>query len=302
MPLHNSKKELIGTQGIVWDVTELKQAEQQLMELNYSLEQRVADRTWQLAERNSQLEQTNAQLDQYAYVASHDLQEPLRKMISFSQLLEQDVGEALNEQAKKDLYYIVDSARRMQKLVRDLLAFSRAGRAAMNWEKIDLNDCADAALDALALRIEETGAQLSRDPLPSVHGDLTLLTQLYQNLVGNAVKFVADRRPMVRLTAEFANDRWTFGVLDNGPGIASEYAQQVFTPFQRLHARGKFDGTGVGLAICQTAVERHGGAIWVESQVDVGFHFKFTLGSDCLSLAQEDCPPSAAQPAHSRPS
>ena len=297
VPLHNSKKELIGTQGIVWDVTERKRAEQQLLELNHSLEQRVADRTRQLAERNSQLEQTNVQLDQYAYVASHDLQEPLRKLISFSQLLEQDVDGALSEPAQKDLLYIVDSARRMQKLVQDLLAFSRVGRAAMNWEKIDLNDCVDAALDALALRIEETGAQLSRDGLPSLRGDRTLLTQLYQNLIGNAVTFVADRRPAVRLTAEFADDQWTFGVLDNGIGIAPQYLQQVFVPFQRLHGCGEYEGSGVGLAICQTAVERHGGAIWIESQVGVGSHFKFTLGSDCLSSAQEDCPPPAALPA-----
>jgi PAS domain S-box-containing protein len=290
VPLHNSKKESIGTQEIVWDVTELKRAEQQLLELNHSLERRVADRTQQLADRNSQLEQKNVQLDRYAYIASHDLQEPLRKLISFSQLLEHDIDGSLSEAAKKDLFYIVDSAHRMQKLVQDLLAFSRAGRAAMNWETIDLNDCVDHALEALALRIEETQAQLSRDPLPMVRGDRTLLTQLYQNLISNALKFVGDRRPSVRLTAEFADHCWTLGAADEGIGIEPQYAQQIFAPFQRLHGRGEYEGTGVGLAICQTAVERHGGAIWVESQPGVGSHFKFTLGSDCIIPAADDSP------------
>jgi PAS domain S-box-containing protein len=277
VPLRNSKHELIGIQGIVWDVTELKLAEQQLLMLNQSLEERVAQRTQELAQRNTQLEQKNAELDQYAYIASHDLQEPLRKVISFSQLLEQDVGAELNETARKDVYYIVEAAQRMRKLVQDLLAYSRAGRSAMNWEMVPLDDCVDRALDALAIRIQETGARLTRDPLPELYGDRTLLTQLYQNLICNALKFVRDRQPAIRLTADFNQDSWTLGVLDNGIGIAPEYRQQIFGPFQRLHARNEYDGTGVGLAICQTTVDRHGGAIWVESQPGAGSHFKFTL-------------------------
>ncbi|HTU26397.1 MAG TPA: ATP-binding protein [Pirellulales bacterium] len=290
VPLHNSKRQLIGTQGIVWDVTELKRAEQQLVDLNHSLEERVVDRTHQIAERNSQLEQKNAQLDQYAYIASHDLQEPLRKLISFSQLLEQDAGGQLNEAAKKDLFYIIESARRMQKLVQDLLAFSRAGRAAMNWETVDLNECVDRALEALALRIEESRAQISRDPLPIVRGDRTLLTQLYQNLICNALKFIADRSPNVHVTAERADEAWTLGVKDDGIGIAPQYAEQIFAPFQRLHGRSEYEGTGVGLAICQTAAERHGGQIWVESQPGAGSHFKFTLGVDCILPPAEAVP------------
>jgi PAS domain S-box-containing protein len=277
-PLRNSKNELIGMQGIVWDVTELKRAEQQLLTLNQSLEERVAQRTEELAERNVQLEQKNAELDQYAYIASHDLQEPLRKVISFSQLLEQDVGAELNEAARKDLYYIVEAAQRMQKLVQDLLAYSRAGRSAMNWEMVSLEECADRALDALAMRIEETGAQVTRDPLPEVCGDRTLLTQLYQNLICNALKFVRGRKPEIRLTAEFGDDAcWTLGIRDNGIGIAPEYTKQIFAPFQRLHSRSEYEGNGVGLAICQTTVDRHGGSIWVESQPAVGSHFKFTM-------------------------
>jgi light-regulated signal transduction histidine kinase (bacteriophytochrome) len=245
--------------------------------LNQSLEERVARRTQELAQRNSQLEQKNAELDQYAYIASHDLQEPLRKVISFSQLLEQDVGSELNEAASKDLYYIVEAAQRMRNLVQDLLAYSRAGSAAMNWETVSLDDCVDRALDAIALRMQETGARLTRDPLPDMQGDRTLLTQLYQNLICNALKFVRGRQPEIHLTAELDNDGWTLGVRDNGIGIGAEYTEQIFKPFQRLHSRSEYEGTGVGLAICQTTVERHGGAIWVESQPGVGSHFKFTL-------------------------
>jgi signal transduction histidine kinase len=147
----------------------------------------------------------------------------------------------------------------------------------MHWEMAPLDDCVDRALDALAIRLQETGAQLTRDPLPELRGDRTLLTQLYQNLICNALKFVRGRRPQIRLTAELNDGCWTLGVRDNGIGIAPEYRRQIFGPFQRLHGRGEFDGAGVGLAICQTTVERHGGAIWVESQPGIGSHFKFTL-------------------------
>lgn len=277
VPVRDDRNELVGIQGLVWDVTDLKRAERQLVLLNQSLEERVAQRTQELAERNAQLENKNAELDRYAYIASHDLQEPLRKVISFSQLLEQDVGADLNEAARKDLYYITDAAQRMRKLVQDLLAYSRAGRAAMEWEMISLDECATRALDAIAIRIEETRAEVTRDPLPTVYGDRTLLTQLYQNLICNAVKFVRGRQPEIRLTAECSGHGWTLGVRDNGIGIAAEYREQIFAPFQRLHNRSEYPGTGVGLAICQTTVERHGGAIWVESEPGTGSHFKFTL-------------------------
>ncbi|HEX4131811.1 MAG TPA: ATP-binding protein [Pirellulales bacterium] len=290
VPLRNSKHELIGIQAIVSDVTEMKRAEQQLTVLNQSLEERVAQRTQELAQRNAQLEHKNAELDQYAYIASHDLQEPLRKVISFSQLLEQDVGPALNDTARKDLYYIVEAAQRMRKLVQDLLAYSRAGRSAMNLELVSLDKCVDRALDAIALRVEESGAQLSRDSLPEVYGDRTLLTQLYQNLICNALKFVRDRKPVIRLTAESDGRHWTLGVEDNGIGIAPEYRQQIFGPFQRLHSRSEYEGTGVGLAICQTTVERHGGMIWVESQPGIGSHFKFTLKCEHAAAERHEEP------------
>ncbi|HWA99189.1 MAG TPA: ATP-binding protein, partial [Pirellulales bacterium] len=227
-------------------------------------------------------------------IASHDLQEPLRKIIAFSQLLEQDLGGELCEPARKDLYYIVDAAGRMRKLVQDLLAYSRAGRGAMTWEEVSLNECADQALDAIAIRIEETSAQISRDPLPTVHGDRTLLVQLYQNLIGNAIKFVRDRRPEIHLTAEVQAGEWILGVRDNGIGIAPQYRQQIFGPFQRLHSRSEYDGTGVGLAICQTTVERHGGKIWVESEPDVGSQFKFTLPRDCAQITERTQPAAMA--------
>ena len=266
--------------GSIQDVNDRKIAEAQLKELNASLEQRVLWRTHELEHRTLELEQKNVDLDQFAYIASHDLQEPLRKLISFSQLLEQDVGSDLNEGAQQDLGFITDAARRMQKLVQDLLALSRAGRSAMHEEELELDDCVDRALDALAMRLEETAAAITRDNLPRVVGDRTMLTQLYQNLIGNALKFVGTNPPVVHLSAEWHGTHWRLGVRDNGIGIESEYTEQIFKPFQRLHGRDEYEGTGIGLAICQKTVERHGGQIWVDSEPGSGSHFQFTVGHE----------------------
>jgi signal transduction histidine kinase len=246
-------------------------------------EQEVADRTADLARKNREL-------DEFTYIASHDLQEPVRKLISFSKLLEQDAGD-LNERAAKDLGFIVDAAGRMRDLIQALLDLSRTGRSALKIEPVALDRCVDRALDALQIRLQETGAEVLRDPLPNVPGDATLLTQLYQNLVGNALKFVArERTPRVRLTAVPCDGGWELGVEDNGIGIKPEYAERIFRPFQRLHSRGEYEGTGIGLAICKKAVERHAGDIWVESEPGQGTCFKFTLKTD---LENERCQPIA---------
>ena len=264
--------------GSIQDITERKRIEQEILILNNSLENRVLERTKELQRRTRELEAKNAELDQFTYVASHDLQEPLRKLVSFSQLLEQDMEGELNPRAKQDLFYITDAARRMQRLVQDLLAYSRFGRSSMKWEFISLEGCVTCVLDMLAGRIESTHAKITRDQLPSVYGDATMLTQLYQNLIGNALKFVhRGETPVIHISARLADDRWTFGVRDNGIGIEREYLQQIFAPFQRLHGPGEYEGTGIGLAICQKSVERHGGRIWVESELGAGAHFKFTL-------------------------
>jgi light-regulated signal transduction histidine kinase (bacteriophytochrome) len=251
-------------QGII---TERKRAEATL-----------AEQTRQLERANEELKRKNTELDQFTYVASHDLQEPLRKVTAFSGMLRQDLGDSLPERADKDLGFILDAAGRMQKLVQDLLALSRSGRVAMKWETISLNHCVDQAIETLAMRIKESRAEISRDHLPEVWGDGTMLTQLYQNLLSNALKFKGPNRPLIRLTAEQIDGQLVLGVKDNGIGVEPKYAQQIFAPFKRLHGRGEYEGTGIGLAICARTIERHGGAIWVESKRGKGTHFKFTIG------------------------
>ncbi len=231
------------------------------------------------AHHMAELARINAELDEFTYVASHDLQEPLRKLVSFSVLLERDLGKELTTPVATDLKFIAESARRMKTLVQDLLALSRAGKSVMGRERVSLDEAADLALENLEVMVQERGAVIERDALPEVWGDATLLAQLYQNLIGNGIKYVKDAPPRLRLTAERAAEGgWVLGVRDNGIGIRPEYVQQIFQPFKRLHAQGEYEGTGIGLAICRKVVERHGGRIWVESEEGRGAHFKFTLG------------------------
>lgn len=246
-------------------------------------EQEVARRTAELAHKNQEL-------DEFTYVASHDLQEPVRKLISFSKLLEQDLGRELPPQAAQDLHFIVDAAHRMRDLIQALLALSRTGRSALKLAPVDLNACVDRALEALELKARETGATITRDDLPTVVGDATLLVQLYQNLIGNALKFVPpDRSPRIHLSAQQHGERWVLGVQDNGIGIPPEYAERIFRPFQRLYSRREYEGTGIGLAICKKAVERHGGQIWLTSQPGEGTHFQFTLGNVSAHVEDQPC-------------
>lgn len=258
-PIFNDAGIVTGTAGMARDITARHESE-------ILLKQHMAE-----------LARVNAELDEFTYVASHDLQEPVRKLVAFSELLRKDVGDALPPRAAQDLAFIVDAALRMQRLVGDLLALSRTGKVSMVRERVALDDAVNRALEALELRLEESGASVSRVPLPSVSGDLTLLAQLYQNLIGNALKFVADQRPVISLTAEQINGEWVFGVRDNGIGISSQYMDQIFQPFKRLHGRAQYEGSGVGLSICRKVVERHNGRIWVESEEGKGAWFKFTL-------------------------
>lgn len=260
-PIWDGDGRIIGTVGTARDVTERKQAEEE-------------------ARRHmTELARVNAELDEFTYVASHDLQEPVRKLVAFSDLLRKDMGGDLPPRAAQDLTFITDAARRMQKLVKDLLVLSRAGKVSMVHESLALDDAVDQALETLELRIVESGAIIRRVPLPMVWGDPTLLAQLYQNLIGNALKFVYDRCPEITLTAEQVDGTWVFGVRDNGIGIDRQYAEQIFMPFKRLHGQGKFEGSGVGLSICRKVVERHHGHIWIESAENQGAWFRFTLGN-----------------------
>ena len=241
------------------------------------LESALLTQLGQQGSLNRQLADRNRELEEFAYVASHDLQEPLRKLIAFGGLLRKDLGNDLPERARRHLDFITDAAGRMQTLVQDLRALSRAGKSESRRQLVAIDGCVDKALDALQISLESKGAEIHRDPLPELWCDPTMVTQLYQNLIGNALKFVSDKRSMVRLTAEQDGPGWVLGVADNGIGIKIEYGEQIFQAFQRLHGRGEYEGSGIGLAICRKAVEHRGGKIWVESELGQGAHFKFTL-------------------------
>ncbi|MEV6520386.1 CHASE3 domain-containing protein [Longispora sp. NPDC051575] len=232
-----------------------------------------------LEEQAADLARSNAELEQFAYVASHDLQEPLRKVASFSQLLERRYGDQLDDRARQYIGFAVDGAQRMQVLINDLLAFSRVGRVYDDTEPVDLEAAFTQAVTDLGDRIERTDATITHDTLPVLPGDPTLLTMLWQNLLGNALKFAApDRPPVVTVTSERDGDQWRFAVTDNGIGVPAEFAEKIFVIFQRLHARGDvYGGTGIGLAMCRKIVEHHGGSIGLDTGHVDGARFVFTL-------------------------
>jgi signal transduction histidine kinase len=228
----------------------------------------------------AELRRSNAELEQFAYVASHDLQEPLRKVASFCQLLEKRYRDQLDERGLKYIDFAVDGAKRMQVLINDLLTFSRVGRASDVLEPVPLDKPLNAAATALSTAIEETSAVIERPgSLPEVMGDATLLGMLWQNLIGNAIKFrAADRTPVIRITADEQPDGgWRIGVADNGIGVPAEFADKVFVIFQRLHARDAYPGTGIGLALCKRIVEQHGGEMSLDTTYSGGTRIYFTL-------------------------
>lgn len=228
---------------------------------------------------NSELLKKNEELEQFTYIASHDLQEPLRKLSAFSGLLKKDVGENLNSRAEKDLEYIIDASQRMQALIQDLLSLSRAGRMASASETTDLNKLIQDVKAAFKEEIGQTGADFKTVDYPIIYADPVLLKQVFQNLIHNAFKFNNKEAPIVEVTCEKKHDQIIFGVKDNGIGIKPEYMEQIFIPFKRLHGRYEYPGTGIGLSICKKIVEQHEGQIWVESKVNEYTHFKFTLNA-----------------------
>jgi signal transduction histidine kinase len=234
-----------------------------------------------------ELQRANAELREFAATVAHDLKEPLRNLAALGELLAADLGPDLPQSAEEDLRGIAEGTRRMEALIADLLDHSRVERVELDSEAFPLIDCVDLALDALSSTLHETGAFVAVDELPNVRGDRTLLTQLFQNLLGNAMKFVEGGIPQIRVTFGFEDGRPVVGVRDNGIGIAAGEQEAVFTPFHRLNARARFDGTGMGLAICKRVVERHGGRIWIESGLGRGSHVKFTLaGLEALQQAR----------------
>ncbi len=234
----------------------------------------------QLGATAAELERSNAELEQFAYVASHDLQEPLRKVTSFCQMLQDRYGGQLDERADQYIEFAVDGARRMQQLINDLLAFSRVGRVHRPHELVDLNALAGSALTDLGEAVAAAQAEVVIDDLPSLSVEAPLMRIVFQNLIGNAIKFHDESAPQIRIAATRREDDWLFECTDNGIGIEPEYAERVFVIFQRLHARDRYEGTGIGLAMCRKIVEYHGGEIWLDTAYTGGARFWFTLPSD----------------------
>ncbi|MER6949700.1 ATP-binding protein [Nonomuraea sp. NPDC000554] len=234
---------------------------------------------WRTAEEQAEeLRRSNSELEQFAYVASHDLQEPLRKVASFTQMLEQRYGDQLDERARQYIFYAVDGAKRMQLLINDLLDFSRVGRITGAREPTDTGEALAAALENLSATVEDTGTTVTSGELPRVVGNRLQLTQLFQNLVENAVKFRSEEPPRVRVEARRAGEMWEFSCSDNGIGVEAKYADRIFLIFQRLHPRDVYPGTGIGLALCRKIVEHHGGQLWLDGDAEgPGATFRWTL-------------------------
>ena len=259
------------TEGIVCvaqDITELKRAQEQLKEIT------------------KELTRSNQELEQFAYVASHDLQEPLRMVASYTKLLERRYKDRLDRDANEFITFAVDGATRMQRLIQDLLEYSRVGTRGEPFEPTDCLTVFDQAVANLHVAVEEHHATITHEALPSVMADASQLVRLFQNLIGNAIKFRSQDAPRVHVSAEPRETEWIFRVRDNGIGIDAKYADRIFSIFQRLHTAVEYPGTGIGLAVCKKIVERHGGRIWVESEPGNGSTFSFTLPGIPPRLAQ----------------
>ena len=251
-----------GTLAILNDETELRRSETRMRTLV------------------DNLRRSNADLENFAYIASHDLQEPLRMVTSYLQLLERRCGERLDADGRDFLHFAVDGARRMKTLIFDLLTFSRAGRSDKAFVATDLNGVLRQVKQHLGPAIAESGARIAYPVLPTLAADPTQMVQLFQNLLSNAIKFRGNRPPQIRIDVQEEGSHWRFTVQDNGIGIAPQYHEQIFAIFQRLHGKNDIPGTGIGLALCRRIVERHGGRIDVESTEGAGATFRFTLGKE----------------------
>ena len=265
-PVYDENGKFRGYRGVGSDVTERKLAEAEL--------RRAHD---ELAKKAEELERSNAELEQFAYVASHDLQEPLRMVSSYTQLLARRYKDQLPAEAQEFMHFTVDGAARMKQLIEDLLAYSRVGTKGKELVPVSLEAPLKRALTNLRTAIEESGATVSAEALPTVDADEVQLAQVFQNLIGNALKFRGKAAPRIHVGAAEQAGEWQISIADNGIGIEPQYFERIFMLFQRLHAMGEYPGTGIGLAICKKVAERHGGRIWVSSTPGAGSTFHFTL-------------------------
>jgi PAS domain S-box-containing protein len=262
----NPEGEPIDYVGTIQDITELKRSEAMLRQLNLNLEKRALE-----------LKASNAELERFAFVASHDLQEPLRMVSSFLGLLETETAEILDSTAKEYIHYAVDGAERMKKLIHALLDYSRLEVLKENATNVDLNQVIHNVQSFLKLSIQDSGSRMEVAPLPMVMGIESQLQQVFQNLISNAIKYYNHKNPEISIGVKEKGNYWQFFVSDNGIGIDSKYFDKIFIIFQRLHDKNEYSGTGIGLAICKKVIENHGGKIWLDSEVDKGTTFYFTL-------------------------
>jgi signal transduction histidine kinase len=279
-PIWDKNGKIVGSVVAGRDITEHKKLEEEVIKSRDNLELKVQERTAELNVLIEELKRSNDELQQFAYVASHDLQEPLRTIASFTQLLERRYKSKLDNDADEFMDYIVNAAKRMQTLINDLLRYSRVMTKGKEFEPVNIEDVLDDVLGNLKMFIEENNAEITHDNLPTVMADRLQLIQLFQNLIGNSIKFKKENEPpKIHISArkDEKNKEYIFSVADNGIGMDPQYAERIFIIFQRLHTINEYHGTGIGLSIAKRIVERHGGHIWVESELGKGSTFHFTL-------------------------
>jgi PAS domain S-box-containing protein len=274
---YSENGEIVKVGGVFQDINTNKLISDELKKHRDNLEEMVQERIKELDQVNADLKRSNQELEQFAYVASHDLQEPLRMVSSYTQLLEKRYKDKLDQDATDFIFFAVDGANRMQRLINDLLEYSRITSRAKPFLKIDLSVVLGQAIVNLQKKIEETAAMIINDDLPFAYGDEPQLVRVFQNILDNAMKFKGTDPPRINITSEIMNDKVQISIADNGIGIDKIYNERVFTIFQRLHNKIDYPGTGIGLAICKRTVERHGGRIWFESEPGKGTTFCFTI-------------------------
>jgi signal transduction histidine kinase len=263
--------------GEMDEVTELQAALRTLMNKSEARDREMREHENSLRAAMANLERSNRELEQFAYVASHDLQQPLRGISGFAQLLNMRYKEKLGDEASEFITYIVQGVERMYSLINDLLTYSRITTRQKPFQIFDSAAAVEDALVNLKGLIDETGAVIDFDNLPAIYADDTQIMQVFQNLIGNAIKYRGEGKPLIKISASMNGDEWVFSIADNGIGFEMEQATRIFEMFQRLHSDSSYEGTGIGLAICKKIIERHGGRIWAESQVGKGSVFYFTI-------------------------